>query len=242
MAHLFFDLDRTLWHHEGNHRIFFEELHADLGWESYGTSAQFAQCYLAINDRLWDHIQDHNLGVEYVRARRFALLFREMGVVQGSPKGLKELAKDCESRLKKRLPDLGQGYDGAAEALKELRQGGHQLHLITNGVSEPQKRKVTALGLSQFFTVSMTSDRAGSYKPSAGIFTAALREAGAQPQESWMIGDSLLRDVLGGQGVGMRTAWFHAEDAIAPDAQAIPDLEFGHWRTFTDLLNRAIGQ
>jgi hypothetical protein len=40
----------------------------------------------------------------------------------------------------------------------------------------------------------------------------------------------------------MRTAWFHAEDAIAPDAQAIPDFEFGHWRTFVDLLNRAIEQ
>ncbi len=88
----------------------------------------------------------------------------------------------------------------------------------------------------------MTSDRAGSYKPSPEIFTAALREAGAYPQESWMIGDSLLRDVLGGQGVGMRTAWFHAEDAIAPDAQAIPDFEFGHWRTFVDLFNRAIEQ
>lgn len=241
MAHLFFDLDRTLWHHEGNHRIFFEELHAELGWNSLGTSAQFTQCYLAINDRLWDHIQDHNLGVEYVRARRFALLFREMGVDTGSPKSLRELAKDCEYRLKKRLPDLGQGYDGAAEALEELRQGGHQLHLITNGVSEPQERKVAALGLSHFFTVSMTSDRAGAYKPSPEIFTAALREAGALPQDS-LVGDSLLRDVLGGQGVGMRTAWFHAADAIAPDAQAIPDLEFRHWRTFADLLNRAIEQ
>jgi putative hydrolase of the HAD superfamily len=242
MAHLFFDLDRTLWHHEGNHEVFFKELHAELGWNSLGTSAQFAQCYLAINDRLWDHIQDHNLGVEYVRARRFALLFGEMGVAQGSPKNLRELVKDCESRLKKRLPDLGQGYDGAAEALKELSRGGHQLHLITNGVSEPQDRKVAALGFSQLFTVRMTSDRAGSYKPSAGIFTAALREAGALPKESWMIGDSLLRDVLGGQAVGMRTAWFHAEDAIAPDAQAIPDLEFRDWRTFPDLLNRAILQ
>ena len=242
MAHLFFDLDRTLWHHEGNHRIFFEELHAELGWNSLGTSAQFAQCYLAINDRLWDHIQDHNLGVEYVRARRFALLFSEMGVDTGSPKSLRELAKDCEYRLKKRLPDLGQGYDGAAEALEELRRRGHQLHLITNGVSEPQERKVAALGMSQFFTVSMTSDRAGAYKPSKGIFAAALREAGALAQESWMVGDSLLRDVLGAQGVGMRTAWFHAEDAIAPDAHAIPDLEFRDWRTFVDLFNRAIGQ
>ena len=242
MAHLFFDLDRTLWHHEGNHRIFFEELHAELGWNSLGTSAQFAQCYLAINDRLWDHIQDHNLGVEYVRARRFALLFREMGVDTGSPKSLRALAKDCEFRLKRRLPDLGQGYDGAAEALEELRRRGHLMHLITNGVSEPQERKVAALGMSQFFTVRMTSDRAGFYKPSAGIFTAALREAGARPQDSWMVGDSLLRDVLGGQGVGMRTAWFHAADAIAPDAQAIPDLEFQDWRTFADLLNRAIEQ
>ena len=109
-------------------------------------------------------------------------------------------------------------------------------------MSEPQERKVAAFGLSQFFTVSMTSDRAGSYKPSPGIFTAALHAAGAQPQESWMIGDSLLRDMLGGQGGGMRTAWFHAADAIAPDAHAIPDFEFRHWRTFVDLLNRAIEQ
>lgn len=237
MRHLFFDLDRTLWHHERNHEVFFHELHAVRGWS--GTSGNWAHAYLRINDRLWDHIQEHNLGVDYVRARRFPLLFREMGLELGSAREAAQLGAECESLLKERLPDLGAGYDGVEEVFELLYGKGFKLHILTNGVEAPQRRKIAALGLEPYIDVLMTSDRAGCYKPDPGIFSAALRAAGATASTSWMIGDSVLRDVLGGQRAGMRTAWFRASDALPPDAEGKPDVEFSDWRAFPELLEAA---
>ena len=240
MAHLFFDLDRTLWHHERNHYRFFEVLHGAFKWSEWGSSDDWARNYLEINDRLWDHIQLHNLGVEYVRARRFPLLLRHMGLQVGRGKDFEVLGSECEQLLKQQLPDMGEGYDGVRDAFEALREAGHQLHIVTNGVQEPQRRKIAALGLSEFIEELVTSDVARSYKPDPEIFHYALRSTGAQAGESWMIGDSLLRDVLGGQAVGMRTAWFRAEDALAPDAEATAELEFCDWRVFPAQLEAAI--
>lgn len=238
MAHLFFDLDRTLWHHERNHALFFQGLHSEMGWP--GAAGDWAATYLATNDRLWDHIQAHNLGVDYVRSRRFPLLFREMGLSLSSVREAELLAAACEARIKERLPDMGAGYEGVPEACAVLRARGHRLHVITNGVAGPQERKIAALGLTDHFDVVMTSDAAQSYKPSGEIYRAALEAAGARASESWMIGDSLMRDILGGQQAGMRTAWFRAEDALPPDAEAAPDLEFGDWHAFPELLEGAL--
>ena len=240
MAHLFFDLDRTLWHHERNHYRFFELLHGAFNWSEWGSSDDWARNYLEINDRLWDHIQLHNLGVEYVRARRFPLLLRHMGLQVGRGKDFEVLGSECEQLLKQQLPDMGEGYDGVRDAFEALREAGHRLHIVTNGVQEPQRRKIVALGLSEFIEELVTSDVARSYKPDPEIFHYALRSTGAQAGESWMIGDSLLRDVLGGQAVGMRTAWFRAEDALAPDAEATAELEFCDWRVFPAQLEAAI--
>lgn len=240
MAHLFFDLDRTLWHHERNHLRFFEALHAARNWSEWGSSEEWARSYLEINDRLWDHIQLHNLGVEYVRARRFPLLFKHMGIQGERSKEFEVLGAECERVLKEQLPDMGEGYDGVREAFEVLHEAGHRLHVITNGVREPQLRKIAALGLSDFIEELVTSDVARSYKPDPEIFHYALRSTGAHAGESWMIGDSVLRDILGGQAVGMRTAWFRAEDALPPDAEATPELEFRDWREFPGLLEAAI--
>jgi len=240
MAHLFFDLDRTLWHHERNHFRFFESLHGARNWSEWGSSDAWAKSYLEINDRLWDHIQLHNLSVDYVRARRFPLLFRHMGLPVDRSKEFEVLGAECEQLLKMQLPDMGEGYNGVSEAFKALREAGHQLHVVTNGVREPQRRKIAALGLSDFIEELVTSDVARSYKPDPEIFHYALRSTGALAGESWMIGDSVMRDVLGGQAVGMRAAWFRADDALPPDAEATPELEFRDWREFPGQLEVAI--
>ena len=106
MAHLFFDLDRTLWHHERNHFRFFEALHGARNWSEWGSSDAWAKSYLEINDRLWDHIQLHNLSVDYVRARRFPLLFRQMGLPVDRSKEFEVLGAECEQLLKMQLQNM----------------------------------------------------------------------------------------------------------------------------------------
>jgi putative hydrolase of the HAD superfamily len=63
-----------------------------------------------------------------------------------------------------------------------------------------------------------------SWKPDSGIFEEAARRCGVS-LDGWMIGDSGPADIRGGQGVGLRTIWFHRGrtwdlGGPEPDAQA----------------------
>ncbi|HSB79707.1 MAG TPA: HAD-IIA family hydrolase [Candidatus Methylomirabilis sp.] len=50
-------------------------------------------------------------------------------------------------------------------------------------------------------------------KPMPHIFRAALTRLGVRPQDAVMIGDSLVSDIQGAQGVGLRTIWLAPEGA-----------------------------
>jgi 2-haloacid dehalogenase/putative hydrolase of the HAD superfamily len=73
----------------------------------------------------------------------------------------------------------------------------------------------------------ISSERARSYKPDAGIFREALRALGVPAGSVLHVGDSLDADVRGAAAVGMRTAWVNRHggraDGVAPD-HTIPDL------------------
>jgi HAD superfamily hydrolase (TIGR01450 family) len=70
-------------------------------------------------------------------------------------------------------------------------------------------------------------------KPRPYLFREALARLGVSPGEAVMIGDSLLADVQGAQGVGLRTVWL-APPGAQPDLVR-PDLTIHH---FGELLER----
>ena len=64
----------------------------------------------------------------------------------------------------------------------------------------------------------------GFGKPDAQAFRHALAALGAQPQETWMVGDNLLADIAGAQRAGIHAIWIDAHgngldasDGIVPD-------------------------
>ncbi|MFA5138516.1 MAG: HAD-IA family hydrolase [Elusimicrobiota bacterium] len=62
-------------------------------------------------------------------------------------------------------------------------------------------------GYSELFAVVSDSEKVGAAKPEARIFQHALSRLGARPEETWMVGDSVKRDMRGAEALGMPHAW-----------------------------------
>jgi putative hydrolase of the HAD superfamily len=71
-------------------------------------------------------------------------------------------------------------------------------------------------------------------KPRPYIFQAALARLRVRPDEVAMVGDSLNSDVLGAQGVGLRTIWIAPPGAEAEGVE--PDCTIHHFAELTGRL------
>ena len=210
--HLFFDLDHTLWDFEGNSRAVLAELHAEFSLAEMGVEGTaFIHAYEEANTALWARMEKGAIPKEVIRALRFNHALQKFGLRDAA------LAQRLEQAFMERCPKRPLLLPGAMELLKDLRPH-YRLHIITNGFTEVQGLKMDASGIRGFFTVVLTSEMAGSPKPSARIFRHALRSAGAKAQESLMIGDNATADIGGARRAGMDQA--HLAPAGSGDPEA----------------------
>jgi len=109
--------------------------------------------------------------------------------------------------------------------LERLREMSLRLGLVSNVSLLPHKLRedVDALGIGRFMDTVAFSSEVGVRKPDPRIFVHALRGLGADPVHTVFVGDRVNDDVVGAQGVGMRTILtrqFRQEDPgdVRPDA------------------------
>lgn len=94
-------------------------------------------------------------------------------------------------------------YDDVPDVLRSLHASGLKIGLISNTqrcLSSFQRH----FELEGLFAVTLSSSDHGFMKPHPSIFEAALRAAGARPEEGMMVGDSLPHDIEGARRAGMR--------------------------------------
>jgi putative hydrolase of the HAD superfamily len=95
-------------------------------------------------------------------------------------------------------------FDGAAEALADLRCRGYRLGVITNW--DPLARTLLAeCGLDGFFEQVIVSCEVGCEKPDRRIFDIAAAAAGVRPAECLYVGDNYYVDTVGARGAGMES-------------------------------------
>lgn len=134
----------------------------------------------------------------------------------GLPAEPAALMADYQSRMVELLTP----YPGVLDGLEALRDAGWRTGIVTNGFGEFQNSKIDAVGLRAFVDVVCISDVEGSWKPESKIFQLAAERAGAPLEGGWMVGDSLVSDVAGGNGAGLHTAWIrHGRVLGATDPQ-----------------------
>lgn len=212
-AHLFFDLDHTLWDFRSNSRQALHELVDAHGLIARGLpdAGAFIEAYEEINAALWAEHGAGRMPKEVLRVLRFRSALQRFGIADGRLAGrLAEAYLELSPRKTALMP-------GAQELLDAVK-GRYRLHIITNGFEEVQRVKLACSGLEGRFDVVLTSERAGAAKPQPAIFNHALRLAKAAPEESLMIGDSAEADMQGARLAGLDHAHYHAE--TEPDPQA----------------------
>ena len=194
---VFFDLDHTLWDFERNSALTFQQIFHEQGLEI--NLNDFLKYYVPINLRFWKLYREERVGKQELRYQRLKQSFDSMGleVNDDTINALSESYIAHLSSFKHVLP-------GTFEILDYLK-GRYRLHIITNGFSETQEKKMKNANIRQYFEVVVDSEMAGVKKPNPKIFCLALEKAGIASEKALMIGDNLEADILGAQQVGLST-------------------------------------
>jgi putative hydrolase of the HAD superfamily len=197
--HLFFDLDHTLWDFDANARATLEQLHIDLNLVDKGVNDfdKFHRNYLAHNDKLWARYRNGYIKQEELRLKRMWLTLLDFRIADEA------LARQLSELFLQLLPARTILFPDTREVLQYLTDKGYYIHLITNGFEDTQHGKLKNAGIHVYFREVVTSECSNSIKPQKEIFDYALRKAGALPEESLMIGDSLDVDILGAMNAGI---------------------------------------
>jgi 2-haloacid dehalogenase len=152
------------------------------------------------------------------------------------------VARAAESvGLPRRFADeLAAGYGNiepwpdAGDVLGKLHEAGMPLGVVTN-CSEALGR-LAASRIPVPFSVIVTAERAGYYKPDPPPYRLALHELGVAPENCLFVAGSAY-DLFGTARVGMPTWWHDRIGMTVPPGTPSP---IAHHRTLTPLLAHAL--
>ncbi len=87
------------------------------------------------------------------------------------------------------------------------------MHILSNGFSEIQYKKINNSGLARYFDKIILSEEAGINKPHPDMFTYALKNTNSRRNQTIMIGDSWDADIVGAYRSRIAQIWFNPADA-----------------------------
>ena len=91
------------------------------------------------------------------------------------------------------------------------------------------------LGIEDYFTTLITPDVSGKRKPDHTPFLMAMNVLQTEPATTWLVGDSLIREMKPGLELGLTTIYARYGDWIMPDLpEVIPHYTL---EQFSDLLS-----
>lgn len=199
----FFDFDHTLFDSDASESLAFEHALTSAGVPS---SPDLFATYKRINSALWAEVESGVRGPAEVKTLRFAQLVQQTELDLDPA----ELANAFTVGMQ----ESGELYAGAADVVEQLRERGPVV-MVTNAISEIQRRRIERLGIEPLFDGIVISSEVGVSKPDPGIFDyadaalAAVGRSGINRSSTLMVGDSLTSDMAGGIAAGLATCWFN---------------------------------
>jgi putative hydrolase of the HAD superfamily len=209
-AHLFFDLDHTIWDFEMNSKETLLDLHQKFELEAKGITDfdGFYDHYSVHNHRLWDRYTKGFIKQEELRWKRIYLSLLDYKIAD------EKLSKEMSHDYLDILPNKTNLFPYTIEILDYLKAKGYQMHLITNGFESVQFKKIKNSNLAPYFIEVITSEASNSLKPNKEIFEYALEKSKAKLEESIMIGDNESADIQGAINIGMDSVFVNHINAI----------------------------
>ena len=160
--------------------------------------------YKKENAKVWESFENKEITAIELRSIRFAKYFEAVGFNDIDPLAF-------NTQYLTNLVEISEAYDGVSELFDSLLEQNYLLSVITNGLREVQKPRISKLGLDQYFHSIIVSDEIGVAKPDIGFFEHSYQSIPNPPSKSEMlvIGDNLKSDILGGINFGVDTCWIH---------------------------------
>ncbi len=197
---LLFDADMTLFNFKAAEAIALKQVLENHG---YPATEEIIALYSKINDGLWKAFERGEISRETLLSERFTRLFKELGT-----------DGDGETANKEYLYNLGSQtilLDGAEELCKTLAKD-YDLYIITNGVTETQKRRFAASAIYPYFKGIFVSEETGSQKPHRAYFDYVSSSIPDWHAESTLVvGDSLTSDIQGAINYGLDSCWYNPD-------------------------------
>ena len=97
-------------------------------------------------------------------------------------------------------------YPGVSMVLKELKDRGYKLAILSDAPRLQAWLRICSLKIQENFDYVITYDDTKAYKPHEKPFLLALKKLRLSPDECLMIGDSETRDIPTAKRLGMKTA------------------------------------
>lgn len=201
--HIFFDLDRTLWHFEVNSYRVLVKIYEQFGLEkTIDNSSTFIEKYKEINESLWALYRENKVSKDELKGKRFSDTLAYFKIEDS------KLGNEMGEYYVYHSPRQTELFPYTIEVLEYLKNK-YELHIITNGFNEVQHIKLSESKIEAYFKEVILSETVGVKKPHPFIFKKAMKLAGAKIDNSIMIGDDWYADIYGASRVGMDSVYFN---------------------------------
>ncbi|MDO4433817.1 MAG: pyrimidine 5'-nucleotidase [Alysiella sp.] len=222
-----FDADDTLFHYQSYAGLCRVLARYGVAWNE-----TLHRHFQAANASLWLALQNGAISMTELAQRRFASLAVQTG----------QSALTLNHELQLEMIHISQAVAGVPQLLKNLKNKGMGIAMITNGFSVLQRPRLQAQGLLQYIDVLVVSEEVGYAKPDARIFEWALAQMGNPlPAYVLMVGDSLISDIQGAKQVGMKTCWFAASSSRKHEIESVQaDFVVRDWFEFAAKMGLAL--
>lgn len=131
----------------------------------------------------------------------------------------------------RRLGDFDAIFPDSPKVLKELKNKGYLVGVITNGPSYLQNHKLDVSNLRQYLDIAVVAGDVGYGKPDVRIFNYTAEELGVETSECLYVGDHPVNDIEGALNAGMSAirmnwGWFEGQrlDQGVPVIDSIIDV------------------
>ncbi len=213
-----FDLDETLFDHEGASA---EAISQWLAARGAAVTPELLDAWFASERARFDEYLAGLVSFEQQRRNRMADISRAAEL--GLPRGLDSL--DAMFYEFARLYEQDwRTFPDAVPAVDAVQDAGMGIGLLTNGQQAQQNAKVVHTGLDRLFPEVAISEAIGASKPSSLAFMRACELYDFDPSTTCMVGDNYLADVLGARDAGLHAIYVDRRDSGIEDPYRVNDL------------------